>query len=118
MRELHRFVERHPQVGGISLSRAFPVRVASSIRASRCTSTATPRGAVGPLVEIPFDGPAVCVAGLDQAPSRPTQMGYLDLKSIDDLLRLLARASVRHRPPLPRVVAQCPDRKAARVGSR
>ena len=60
------------------------------------------------VVEVAFDRAAIGVAGFGQTPSRPTEGCYLILESVDNLLQVLAPASVRHRPPPLGVVGQCP----------
>jgi hypothetical protein len=50
------------------------------------------------IMEGALERPPIRGRGLDQALARPTKLGYLALQSVDIVLQLLARASVRHRP--------------------
>ena len=60
------------------------------------------------VVEVPLDGATIGVPSFRQTPARSTKGGNLQLQSVDGLLRLLAGANVRHRPPLlePSVLAR------------
>src|SRR5207244_4183065 len=49
------------------------------------------------IVESAFDRAPIGVRGLDQTLPRPTKLRYFSLQSVDNILELLARASVRHR---------------------
>jgi hypothetical protein len=49
------------------------------------------------IVEGTLDRAAVGIGSFDQTPARSSKLRYLTLQSVDNVLQLLARASVRHR---------------------
>jgi len=71
------------------------------------------------IVEGALDRAPIGVRCHDQTLPRPTKLRYLALQSVDNLPKLLARASVRHRSTFPgsqRSMLQ--PRDVATVGSR
>jgi len=49
------------------------------------------------IVEGTLDRAAVGIRSFDQTSARSSKLRYLTLQSVDNVLQLLARASVRHR---------------------
>ncbi len=70
------------------------------------------------IVEGALDRAPIGVRGLDETLPRPTKLRYLTLQSVDNVLQLVARANVRHRPTfLGSHRSTLRPRHVARVGS-
>jgi hypothetical protein len=63
------------------------------------------------IVEGALDRAPIGVGGLGQTLPRPAKLRYLAPQSVDNVLQLLARASVGHRPTFPLNTPTAPRRE-------